>query len=152
MSAQLLICKFAVLTCVSFFFYRCLAWLARLAGSQFVKTPLFKTIMSHYCHITPYQYTNVSQHPNICHTTAYHFLCHTISVTQLCTTLLVSHLDKLHYSVPQQSMWHKLHPTICVIPFVITPLWQALFSYDIENTCITVVNVRQMIILYLLVL
>ena len=33
MSAQLLICKFAVFTCVSFFYW-CLAWLAWLTGSQ----------------------------------------------------------------------------------------------------------------------
>ena len=38
MSAQLLICKFAVFTCVSLFSYQCLAWLAWLAGLQFVKT------------------------------------------------------------------------------------------------------------------
>ena len=38
MSAQVLICKFAVFTCVSYFFYRCRTWLAWLAGSQFVKT------------------------------------------------------------------------------------------------------------------
>ena len=37
-AAQLLICECAVFTCVPLF-YRCLAWLAWLAGSQQVKTP-----------------------------------------------------------------------------------------------------------------
>ena len=74
MSAQLLICKFAVFTCVSFFFYRCLAWLPWLAGLQFVKTRYWLAVhfissqklsncSAHFYHL--HQRTNNCTYPRI---------------------------------------------------------------------------------------
>ena len=63
MSAQLLICKFAVFTCVSLFFYQCLAWLAWLAGLQFVKTRYWFAV--HF--ISSQKLSNCSAHFYKCH-------------------------------------------------------------------------------------